>query len=263
MCTTTLAAHLGPLSHRSHHVLAERSAEFRAAARGYSRQAVRRCAACGIRLRCEPKLARSRGCGLGLGLGRLALTLLLRPPGLTTTRVGSLAPLVGRHTLRHPPRDVLRIPGMTLQLVGTGTRVRPPTTRRVEHRLTHPVTLLVQHPLPRHHPQPAPRPRTQARHNLPLTQLRHEGINLMRWDHARPLPTTRELGVKLLHQPDTHELDVNTLPVLLTQPVSQQPLRTREKLLSRHTRHTHQDQPPFSLVDKTARNRSRPLLINP
>ncbi len=68
----------------------------------------------------------------------------------------------------------------------------------------------------------------------------------MRWDHTRPLPTTRELGVKLLNQPHTHELDVNTLPALLTQPVSQHLLRASEKLPSRHLRQPNHKTHPLN-----------------
>ncbi len=97
------------------------------------------------------------------------LPLTLTATCLTPASITLLTLLMRRSTLSQPPRNKLRITRKPIQL----NRILTSTRRhRTKIRLTHPITLLMQHPIRRIHPQPTPRPRTPTRNHLRSTQVR-------------------------------------------------------------------------------------------
>ena len=102
-----------------------------------------------------------------------------------TTTLPPLSLLVIRGSLgRHPLRNPLRIPRKLIQLKRSIT-----ITHRVatNHRLTHPVRLLMQYPIRSLHPQMRPQPRTPMRIRLSPTEITHIETESTRMTYERTL----------------------------------------------------------------------------
>ena len=97
-----------------------------------------------------------------LSLGILSIGLLTFP---------GLLLVILRYLGCHP----LRIPRIVLQL---NNRIRTTNRTRTNDRLTHPVRLLMQHPLSSLHPKMRPQPRTPTRIHLRTTNIMHRETHL-------------------------------------------------------------------------------------
>ena len=126
---------------------------------------------------------------IALNLG--SLSLLLSPP-LTVALATTFPPLsllVIRGSLGcHPLRNPLRLPRKLIQLKRGITITHRITTN---HRLTHPVTLLMQHPLSGLHPKMRPQPRTPMWIRLRRTKIIYRETNFARKTNRLLLPTYR------------------------------------------------------------------------
>ncbi len=145
-----------------------------------------------------------------------ALLLTLTTTSLTTTSITLLTLLIRRRTLSQPPRNTLRITRIDIQLNRILTRTR---RNRTKIRLTHPVTLLMQHPIRHIHPQPTPRPRTTTRNKLRGTKLiNHRGC-FVRYRHTLTHTVAYQPFSHALRQTDTDYLNLQVVSTrLITQP---------------------------------------------
>ncbi len=148
-----------------------------------------------------------------------ALLLTLTTTSLTTTSI-TLTPLqLSLIPPTQPIRNKLIITRIPLQLTPTITRPRTHITRSTtENRLTHPITLLMQHPIRRIHPQPTPRPRTTTRNNLRTTKLiERQSYAVRRYDSTRHTVDS-QLRIKLIIPADVVDSYFDTVCALLENP---------------------------------------------
>ncbi len=145
-----------------------------------------------------------------------ALLLTLTTTSLTTTSITLLTLLIRRRTLSQPPRNTLRITRIYIQLNRILTRTGCP---RAKIRFPHPVTLLMQHPIRRIHPQPTPRPCPTTRNKLRGTKLiNHRGC-FVRYRHTLTHTVAYQPFSHALRQTDTDYLNLQVVSTrLITQP---------------------------------------------
>ncbi len=144
-----------------------------------------------------------------------ALLLTLPTTSLTTKGITLLTLLIRRNTLSQPLRNKLRITRKPIQLNRILTRAR---IRVLEHRLTHPITLLMQHPIRHIHPQPTPRPRTTTRNSLRTTKLTKRQFRAVRRYNPPRHTINSQLRIKLTIKPDPVDSYFDTASTLLENP---------------------------------------------
>ncbi len=149
-----------------------------------------------------------------------ALLLTLPTTSLTPTSIALLALLIRRSTLRQPLRNVLRITRIDVQLNRILTSTGCP---RAKIRFPHPVTLLVQHPIRRIHPQMTPRPRTPTRQHLRGTKMIHWYRRNFVGDIRRHFGTVnhQRAGTELGHSDSNHVHIYSDSAGIISQPLTE------------------------------------------
>ncbi len=187
-----------------------------------------------------------------------ALLLTLTTTRLTPTSITLLALLIRRRTLSQPPRNKLRITRIPIQLNRILTSTR---TRVLEYRLPHPVTLLMQHPIRRIHPQPTPRPCPTTRQRLSTTKLTKRQFRTVRRYNPTRHTINSQLWIKLTVQPDPVDSYINTASTLLENPTPYRLFSLIKDHLCRLrlTRHGNLSLPHYLPILKCLRSSRQPI----